>query len=743
MKKMNKTKSIISFIISIALVLFLGYIVMFGLGGRNTGSAKNITQGLDLKGGTSVSYEVDESKTKSFSATDLEDTRLKLENRVHTFSSEATAYKEGDNRITVDIPGEYDADAVVEELGKPGALYFCTETTDTPTEEQLDNNEYVQVGESYYKVWLSGNEVSSAKGLANKDQDTGKTEYIVSLEFDATGKEAFGNMTTEYVGKQSYIIYNNEILSAPTIQTAITGGQAQIDGQQSLKEAEELASNIRIGALKVELKEISHKVQSAQLGSDALSKSIQAGIIGFIIIILFLLIVYRIPGLAAGLALLTYVELMLLALNGFDLTLTLPGIAGIILNIGMAVDSNVIIYARIREEIAAGRKTDTAIRIGFKKAASAIVDGNITTLIAALVLLWKGSGTVQGFATTLGIGILIQLFTALVISRVFVWLLYYIGFKEPKFYGREKTRKTIKFVEKRGVFFIIALVCIILSVGGFATNSIKNGAAFNYSIEFKGGTSTEIQFTEDYTMDQFNDKVKPEIEKLLNSTDVQAQKDTNKKGLFTIKTRNFKDNEFEEMKELLVKNYGAEDNEQNFTNTKISDTVSKEMRTDAVIATVLATICMLIYIWVRFKNIHFAFAAVLALVHDVILVVGFYVFSKVTVGTTFIACVLTIVGYSINATIVIFDRIRENKAIMKREDEMIEVVDRSITQTLTRSIYTTLTTFVMVFMIFVMGVSSIKEFTLPLMVGMIAGAFSSVFLTGSMWYVLKGKKSDK
>lgn len=306
--KMNKTKSIICFIISIAVVLFLGYVVMFGVGGRHTGSAQNVTQGLDLMGGTSVSYQVDDSKTKSFTATDLEDTRLKLENRVHTFSSEATAYKEGDDRITVDIPGEYDADAVVKELGKPGALYFCTATTDKPTDEQIDNHEYVKVGNNYYKVWLSGNEVADAKGVASKNKDTGKTEYVVNLEFNSKGTKAFGEMTTQYVGQSSYIIYNDEILSAPKIQSVITGGQAEINGQKSLKEAEELASNIRIGALKVELKEISHKVQSAQLGSDALSKSIKAGIIGFIIIILFLLIVYRIPGLAAGLALLTYVE---------------------------------------------------------------------------------------------------------------------------------------------------------------------------------------------------------------------------------------------------------------------------------------------------------------------------------------------------------------------------------------------------------------------------------------------------
>ena len=229
---------------------------------------------------------------------------------------------------------------------------------------------------------------------------------------------------------------------------------------------------------------------------------------------------------------------------------------------------------------------------------------------------------------------------------------------------------------------------------------------------------------------------------LLSTNDIQAQKDTNNKGLFTIKTKKLEGEQMDKFKDLLISKYQAKDDKQNFNDTEISDTISSEMKTDAVVATVIATICMLIYIWFRFKNVHFALAAVIALLHDVLIVVGFYGLSRVTVGTTFIACLLTIVGYSINATIVIFDRIRENKAIMKREDTMIDIINQSITQTLTRSIYTSLTTFIMVFMIFVMGVSSIREFTLPLMVGIVAGAYSSVFVTGSLWYIMKGKKYD-
>lgn len=750
LKKMNKSKSIVFFIISLAVVLFLGYVIMFGIADR--GKAAYIKQGLDLEGGVSITYQVSDDNG-DWTSTQLDDTRSKLEQRVHQFSTEATAYKEGEDRISVDIPGEKDADAVLEELGKPGSLYFCTKAESDPTEEQLENKEYIQITDNelyngYYKIWLSGEEVADAVGQASTDSQTGATEYIVSLTFNDKGTTAFGEMTTEYVGQSTYIIYDGSVISAPTVKQAITGGQAQIDGQATLEEAETLASNIRIGALSLSLDEISHKVESAQLGSDALSKSLKAGLIGFIIIIIFLLIVYRIPGIAAGLALITYVELILLALNGFDLTLTLPGIAGIILNIGMAVDANVIIYARIREEIAAGKTVKSAIKIGFDKATSAIVDGNITTLIAALVLLWRGSGTVQGFAQTLAIGILIQLFTALVISRGFVWMLYYMGFQKPAFYGKERTKKTIKFVEKRIIFFIISIAVIVVGLVSIGINSVKNSGsdnegAFNYSIEFKGGSAITVQFDKDYSMDDFNDTIKPDLEKLLGTSDVQGQKDTATEGLFTIKTKKLEGDDFEEFKQYLIDNYQAQDAEDNFANTMISDTVSKEMRRDAVIATVIATICMLIYIWIRFKNVHFALAAVVALVHDVLVVVGFYGLSRVTVGTTFIACLLTIVGYSINATIVIFDRIRENRAVMKRGDSMIEMIDKSITQTLTRSIYTSLTTFIMVFMIFVMGVSSIKEFTLPLMVGIVCGAYSSVCITGALWYVMKGKRVNK
>lgn len=756
--KMTRAKAIIAMVLAIALVAFAAYVVIFGIAGR--GSAKNITQGLDLKGGVSLTYQVDPSNG-SFTQKQLSDTRYKLEQRVQQYSTEATASIEGTDRITVSIPGQYDADAVKKELGKPGELFFCTKADSEPSEKDIKAKKYVKVGtgkannsndqaalqtknyDGYYKVWVTGNEVSDAKGTISQDDQTGASENIVSLTFNNKGAKAFGDMTSESVGKQTYIIYNNEVLSAPTVKQAITGGKAQIDGMESLEEAENLAANIRIGSLTLTLKDISYKVDSAQLGSDALQKSLMAGLIGLLIVIIFMIIVYRIPGIAAGLALISYVELILLALNAFNLTLTLPGIAGIILNIGMAVDANVIIYARIREEIAAGKTVKTAIAIGFKKAASAIVDGNVTTLIAGLVLLLFGSGTVKGFAQTLCIGIIIQLFAALVISRFFVWMLYHMGFKKPGFYGKEAARKVLNFVKRKAIFFSISAIFIIIGIIALVFNGVKTGNPFELSIEFTSGNSMTVEFNKEYSVDDFDHKIKPELEKLLGTSDVHGQQNRDQKKIYTIKTRELKTGEHDKIEALLIKKFDAKDNKQNFSDTEISSTVSNEMVQGAIIATIIGIFCMLIYIWIRFKNLSFATAAVVALIHDVAIVIGFYALARVTVGTTFIACILTIIGYSINATIVIFDRIRENMTIRKRMDRVDDLVNKSITQTLTRSIYTTFTTFITIFMIFIMGVSAIQEFTLPLMVGLIAGAWSSVFITGALWYTMKGRKYDK
>ena len=532
------------------------------------------------------------------------------------------------------------------------------------------------------------------------------------------------------------IYYDGTFVSVPSVKQEIKDGQAQIDGMKDAAEAENLASTIRIGGLKLELSELRSSVVAAQLGEKAISTSLTAAAIGLALIILFMIFVYRIPGLVSGIALIIYVCLDLIALNAFDLTLTLQGIAGIILSIGMAVDANVIIYARIQEEIAAGKSVRTALQNGFKKAFSAIFDGNITTLIAAFVLNWLGSGTVKGFAQTLALGIVLSMFTALVVSKYLMYAVYAVGVRDEKFYGKRKERTPIPFLQKRKVFFAVSLILILCAPVSMLIFKGTTGESLKYSLEFKGGTSTNVEFDKDMSIAEIDEKLTPLVEEVTGDKNVQATKVVGNNQVI-IKTRTLNVEQREKLETALIDNFGVA--QEDITSESISSTVSSEMRADAVKAVIVATVLMLLYIWFRFKDIRFASSAVIALLHDVLVVLAFYAVARVSVGNTFIACMLTIVGYSINATIVIFDRIRENLAGAGKKFDLETLVNASITQTLTRSVYTSLTTFIMVFLLFIMGVSSIREFALPLMVGIVCGGYSSVCITGALWYVMKKK----
>ena len=709
---MKKNKGILSLILTAVLVVLLGFTVLVGLGETGTGAMKNIKLGLDLKGGVSITYQVkDDNPTEE----EMSDTIYKLQKRVEQYSTEVSVYQEGDDRINVEIPGVTDANAILDELGKPGSLEFQTQDGETV---------------------ITGSDVKTASAQSGQD-DMGNKEYSVELDLTDEGAEKFAEATEANVGKQISIIYDGEVISSPRVNEAITGGQAYITGNFTYEEADNLASTIRIGGLKLELEELRSNVVGAQLGEQAISTSLKAGAIGLAIVFIFMIFVYYLPGLAAGLALIIYTELVLLILNAFNITLTLPGIAGIILGIGMAVDANVIIFARVREEMTRGKSVKNSLKTGFQKAMSAIVDGNVTTLIAAAVLWLKGSGTVKGFAQTLAIGIIVSMFTALVITRMIVYAFYAVGLRNEKLYYRPKKERTpINFLGKKKVFFVISLVLII---GGFAVmgvNSSRGNGAFAYSLEFEGGTSTNVTFNEDYSIEEIDEKIVPIVEEVTGDHNVQTQKVAGTNQV-VIKTVTLELDQREALNQAMVDNFQVDESKISAEN--ISSTVSNEMRQDAIIAVIVATICMLLYIWFRFKDIRFAASAIFALLHDVLIVLGFYAVARISVGNTFIACMLTIVGYSINATIVIFDRIREELHYQSKTTELSEVVNKSITQTLTRSIYTSLTTFVMVAILFVMGVSSIREFAAPLMVGIICGAYSSVCITGSLWYVLRTK----
>lgn len=750
---MKKNKGILSLVVTVILIGVLGFTAAVGWGNDHTGAAKNIKLGLDLAGGVSITYQV---KDKNPSESEMKDTIYKLQKRVEQYSTESSVYQEGDDRINIEIPGVSNANEILDELGQPGSLYFIAKTGSdgTPNYQQVnatgDAAKDYQLTKSLEELEadgslvLTGSDVKSAKAETMENQTTKAKENIVSLVFTKDGTKKFAEATTKaYEAQESIgIYYDGSFVSVPNVNNAIENGEAQITGSMSFEEADALASTIRIGGLKLELEELRSNVVGAQLGEQAISTSLKAGVIGLAIVFLFMIFVYYLPGLASGLALLIYTELVIVILNAFNVTLTLPGIAGIILGIGMAVDANVIIFARVKEEMDRGKSVRNALKTGFQKAMSAIVDGNVTTLIAAAVLWMKGSGTVKGFAQTLAIGIIVSMFTALVITRMIIYAFYAVGLRSEKLYyrPRKKERTTIPFLAKRKLFIGISLVVIIAGVAFMGVNASRGKGAFAYSLEFQGGTSTNVTFNKDYSIDEIDKEIVPILEEVTGDANVQTQKVAGTNQVI-IKTVTLDLAKREALNQALVDNFGVD--ESKITAENISSTVSNEMRQDAIIAVIVATICMLLYIWFRFKDIRFATSAVTALLHDVLVVLTFYAIARIAVGNTFIACMLTIVGYSINATIVIFDRIREELRLKTKTTDLEEVVNKSITWTLTRSIYTSLTTFVMVAVLFIMGVSSIKEFAAPLMIGIICGAYSSVCITGALWYIMKTKIGKK
>lgn len=710
---MNKKKGIISLILTVVLIGLLGFTTIVGFGDAHIGASKNIKLGLDLAGGVSITYQV---KNDNPTSEEMSDTIYKLQRRVEQYSTEASVYQEGDDRINIEIPGVTDANKILDELGKPGSLEF-----------QDPNGETV----------ITGSDVKTATVKTGQD-DLNNKEYSVELTLNDDGTKKFADATTEFVGQQISIIYDGETISAPSVKQAITGGQAYITGNFTYEEAENLASTIRIGGLKLELEELRSNVVGAQLGAQAISTSVKAGIAGLVLVFLLMCFLYLLPGLASSLALVIYTGLVLVILNAFDITLTLPGLAGIILGIGMAVDGNVIIYTRIREEIGAGKSVESAILSGYNKATSSIVDGNVTTLIAALVLYIFGTGPVKGFATTLAVGNIVSIFTSLVITKVIMKLLYNFGIRDAKWYGKNVYRKTLDVLSIKKWAAIGSAVVIAAGIITMAVQAGLGNRALNFSLEFVGGSTTTFTFDKEYTAEEIEDNIIPVIRDAAGITEVQQQKVADSTQV-SFKTSDLSLEQREAIENAVTAKYPIKDGTIVETDT-ISSSVSATVKRDAILSVILATICMLIYIFVRFRDIRFALAAVLALLHDVLVVIAFYAFARIPVGTTFIACMLTIVGYSINGTIIIFDRIREQLKTANSKTNITELVNSSITSTMSRTVYTSITTLIMLIVLFIMGVTSVKEFTLPLIVGIVVGAYSSVCLTSAMWYVMGGKK---
>ncbi|MGN0495781.1 MAG: protein translocase subunit SecD [Lachnospiraceae bacterium] len=723
--KKAKRRSVLVLLVFVLLLALGGYTAAYGVGKDKIGRAKNIILGLDLAGGVSITYEVVEDNP---STQDMDDTVDRLQQRADTHSTDSSVYKEGSNRINVEIPGADDATAILEDMGKPGALEFMDE----------ENYALFAAGQEYETV-LTGADVKAAS--AGIDTSGTVKDYIVQLVFNEEGTKKFADATTANVGKRIYIIYNGEIASAPVVQTAITGGSAEINKIESQEAAESLAQTIRIGALPLTLSELRSNVVGATLGQDALKSSLKAGAIGIAIIAVIMIAVYLLPGFIAVLALLAYVVLMLLCLNFFNASLTLPGIAGIVLSIGMAVDANVIIFTRIKEELGAGASVKSAIDAGFNKASSAIIDSNITTLIAAVVLYLMGTGSIKGFALTLGIGIVLSMFTALFVTKNLLKAVFTLGLTNKKLYGAKKEVKVTNYVGISKIAAVLSIIAILAGLIALPVFKSKSGSALNYTLEFTGGTSMTVDFDQEYDLNGAEKNIVPVIAKAADISDSAVQVQTVKgSNEIVFKTSELSVAQREDVENALRENFTVT----NFEIENISGTISGEMQRNAIVSVIIATLLMLIYIGIRFDDVKFGGAAVIALLHDVLVVFAIYSIGRLSVGNTFIACMLTIVGYSINATIIIFDRIRENLVTMSGKDvTYANIVNASISQTFTRTIYSSLTTFVMVLVLYIMGVTSIKEFALTLMAGVVCGAYSSVCITGPLWYFFKTKGGKK
>jgi SecD/SecF fusion protein len=712
-----KGKSLVVLLLSL-MIIAGGLVVAFiGVGSNGVGSAKDINLGLDLAGGVSITYTtIKEEPTDQ----EMNDTIYKLNQRITGSGyTEGEVYREGNRRINVDIPNVSDPNKVLEELGKPGDLKFV---------------------DSDGVVAITGSDVKDANAASNPDG----FGYVVILDLNASGRDKFAVATTNNINKPINIVYNGETIMSPTVSTAITDGVATISGMGTIDEANELATFIRIGALPLELEELRSNVVGAKMGKDAIDTSVRAGLIGIALIFAFMIIYYRLPGLASVLALAFYAALVIIVLSLTNMTLTLPGIAGMILSVGMAVDANVIIFSRIREELEVGKTLRASVSAGFRKARTAIVDGNVTTLIAAAVLYIMGTGTIRGFSQTLALGIVISMFTALVVTRIIVVGFVELGATNKALYGRDYHVKVLDIVKRRKIWFSVSLALILI---GFVMLPIHKGtedSILNYDIEFMGGTSTLVTTNEVVydTLEELQEGVRGLVVEATGDETPQMNivRGVDGAGQFVIKTKELDTETGMALREALMNKFSI--TAANIESENISATISTEMRRDAIIAVIIASIGILFYVSLRFHDFRFGIAAVIALVHDVLIVFTVYSVLYIPINNSFIAAMLTIVGYSINDTIVLFDRVRDNQKTMKHGDYH-GVINTSISQTISRSINTSLTTFIMVFVLNLLGVASIREFALPLMVGIISGTYSSIFIASPLWYVMKKKEEAK
>lgn len=697
---MKKNKSTIMFLISIFVVGILAY---SGFKGLSIGDyrfkpfTETINKGLDLQGGISVLEEI---QGKTVDDKTMNTTIELINMRINKMGvSETLVVQEGNNRIRIEIPGKFDSKEVLDTVAKSGVLKF--------------------VGPDGVTI-LTGQDVKNASSLLGEGN-----KPTINLELNEAGKKKFAVATKKFLGQPISIFMDEDELTSPTVNDIISDGKAIITGSKTLEEATRQAQIIKSGALPVTLKAISVKTVGATLGKNALPLSMKAGGIGILFILLFMLLYYRAPGIIADISLILYVVLVLGTFSAINATLTLAGIAAFLLTIGMAVDANVLIFERIKEELKTGKSIKSSVDSGFNKALSSILDSNITTIIAALVLYSIGTGAVKGFALTLMIGITISVFTALSCTKYLLKLAVQMGLlSKVSHFGIKKDKPMMKLVEKTKLWFAISLIVIVVGMGVMAKNGL------NLGIDFKGGTKLSISMNQEFAKADV-DKI---IDKRAKGEYTSKTVDDGKDLEITVKSNALSADEISTLVAEIKTQYKASELE---SEEFIGASVGSELKSKALIGLIVATICMLVYIGIRFE-FKFGLAAIVALAHDILVTLSVYALLSIPVNSPFIAAILTIVGYSINDTIVVFDRIRENQKIMKKSS-IEDITNASVTQTFARSINTSATTLFTIVAVYIF-VPSIRELSLPLTIGIIVGCYSSIFIASPTWVLLKKMK---
>lgn len=713
---MNQTIKKVLAVLILVITVFGWYVSVFGIGSLS--SAKDaVKYGLDINGGVYVVMEAQTDLEGEDLHTLMEQTKAVIDKRVNKMGvAESSVTIEGDKRIRVEIPGADDAEDAIAAVGKTAQLRFILADGSLVVDGSSVKDAQISPDGAYYKINLEFNDEGA------------------ELFEEGTRKALSGEVEPSVEGMSSNqiaIVLDDEIIVHPNVQQVIQEGQCEITGGYSQEDASTTAALIRGGALPVDLVEVQSSVQAASIGADALDKSIIAGAIGIVIVFALMLIFYGMLGLVADLALMLYVVMFIWSMSLFNVVLTLPGIAALILSIGMAVDANVIIFARIKEEICAGKSIRVAVHAGFKNALSTVLDAQITTLIAAVVLYEVGTTSVKGFALTLIIGIVISIFTAVIITQLYISLLAESRrFARNRYFGvnedgtpRQFLKKTFAFMKHRKIYYVISVA--IIAVG--LVFSVARG--LNYGIDFTGGTMIQVDLHRQVPIAEVEQSI--EEYELDPSIIYSGEENTQ----VVIKTMEFLDNDQRaDVIDTMGEHFDISD-EDVLASEQFGPSVGDELKWNAVKAVLIASVGMLIYIIFRFKSWKYGFSSIAGVVHDVLVVLAFYAVFGFTVNNPFIAAILTLVGYSINDTIVIFDRIRENERINKKSD-LEDTIDSSINSTLNRTIMTSLTTLVVMIPLCIMVSSSIREFIIPLMIGIVVGCYSSIFVCSPLYYDL-------